>query len=231
MKAFIFDVDDTLYDQVQPFQNAYIKLFGKTNKDIDKIFVSSRKHSDEVFEASENGLMTMEEMYIYRIREALKEFGILISDERALEFQRYYQEFQADIVMTEKMKKLLSDLGHCVKMGVITNGPAQHQWDKVQALGLTKWIPRQNILVSGEAGAAKPDRKIFDLAVCKMGLDRTEAYYIGDSPANDIVGAANAGWRTIWFNRRNKKAFSIKPDYTVCSEQELCNLIMKLAGL
>ena len=116
-------------------------------------------------------------------------------------------------------------------MGVITNGPAQHQWDKVQALGLTKWIPRQNILVSGEAGAAKPDRKIFDLAVCKMGLDRTEAYYIGDSPANDIVGAANAGWRTIWFNRRNKKAFSIKPDYTVCSEQELCNLIMKLAGL
>lgn len=229
MKAFVFDVDDTLYDQVQPFKRAYIKLFGREDDNIDKIFVSSRKYSDEVFEASESGLMTMEEMYIYRIRGALGDFGISVSDERALAFQRYYEEFQREITMSGQIKRLLSDLRPRAKMGVITNGPTKHQWSKINALGLTKWIPGQNILVSGEVGAAKPGRKIFDLAIDRMELDKNEAYFVGDSPENDVAGAANAGWKTIWFNRRNREdALSVKPDYTVRSEGELYDLLMGL---
>lgn len=229
MKAFIFDVDDTLYDQVQPFKNAYIKLFGEEHEDIDGIFVSSRKYSDVVFEASRKGLMTMEEMYIYRIRGALEDFGISISDGRALEFQRYYEEFQGEITMSRQIKKLLSDLRPRAKLGIITNGPAAHQWDKIHALGLTKWIPGQNIFVSGEVGVTKPGREIFDLAAGRMGLDKKEAYFVGDSLENDIVGAANAGWRTIWFNRRKKEnGLSAAPDYTVYSEEELYDLMMGL---
>ncbi|WP_296118499.1 hypothetical protein [uncultured Eubacterium sp.] len=30
MKAFLFDVDDTLYDQVQPFAQTLMKILGKT---------------------------------------------------------------------------------------------------------------------------------------------------------------------------------------------------------
>ena len=230
MKAFVFDVDDTLYDQVQPFKNAYVKLYGGENENINRIFVSSRKYSDEVFEASRSGLMTMEEMYIYRIRGALGDFGISITDERALEFQRYYEEFQGEITMSGQMKMLLSDLKVRAEMGAITNGPTEHQWYKIDALGLTEWIPRQNILVSGEVGAAKPSREIFDLATDRMGIDRSEAYFVGDSPENDIAGAAGAGWKTIWFNRRNKKnELPVKPDYTVYSERELYDLVMGLS--
>lgn len=35
----------------------------------------------------------MEQMYIYRIQKALADFEILITDEQALTFQKYYQDF------------------------------------------------------------------------------------------------------------------------------------------
>ena len=34
MKAFLFDVDDTLYDQVQPFARTFYRLYPERN-DID----------------------------------------------------------------------------------------------------------------------------------------------------------------------------------------------------
>lgn len=229
MRAFLFDVDDTLYDQAQPFERAYIKIFGEGHRDMDEIFAASRKYADEVFEAARSGQMSMERMYIYRIREALKEFDVPISDGDALEFQRYYERFQMDIQMSEEIKRILGLLKERAVTGVITNGPAQHQWDKINALGLTEWIPERNMLISGEVDITKPDRKIFDLAVCRLGLNREETYFVGDSQKNDIAGAADAGWKTIWFNRRKrKKEASVHPDYTVYSERELGELIEKL---
>ena len=66
MKAFLFDVDDTLYDQLQPFQRAYLKMFGEPEGvDLERLFSRSRKRGDEVFEASQLGTISMEEMYIF----------------------------------------------------------------------------------------------------------------------------------------------------------------------
>ena len=89
-----------------------------------QIFARSRKYSDEVFEASENGTITMEEMYIYRICHAFKDFGIVVTDEEALLFQKYYQEYQKKIQLSDEMRSLLqSCVGRC-RLGIITNGPA-----------------------------------------------------------------------------------------------------------
>ena len=49
MKAFLFDVDDTLYDQVQPFARTFYRLYPERNDiDIHKLFARSRVYSDEV---------------------------------------------------------------------------------------------------------------------------------------------------------------------------------------
>lgn len=92
-----------------------------------------------------------------------------------------------------------------VKLGVITNGPSEHQWAKVDALGVEKWIPRENIIVSGDVGINKPDKRIFEVIQEKLQLGVESLYYIGDSLENDIVGANNAGWKSIWINRYNKE--------------------------
>ena len=63
----------------------------------------------------------------------------------------------------------------------------------------------ENIFVSAEAGAEKPDRKIFDYAKKKMRLEEMEIWFVGDAYPLDVEGALNAGWNAVWMNRRNRE--------------------------
>ena len=47
---------------------------------------------------------------------------------------------------------------------------------------------------------AKPDVQIFRIAEEKWGMNPANTYMVGDSLENDITGAKNAGWKTIWMN-------------------------------
>ncbi|HEY4092054.1 MAG TPA: HAD family hydrolase [Luteibacter sp.] len=51
------------------------------------------------------------------------------------------------------------------------------------------------------AGVAKPDPKIFLAAAEALGLAPAEILHVGDDPLLDVVGAHEAGLRTVWLNR------------------------------
>ena len=233
--AVLFDVDDTLYDQTVPFMEAYAEFFG-LDPDIpaEVIYPVTRKYSDQMFSRAMSGDMSMDEMYIYRVQKAFEEFGIPISDEKALDFQRLYARRQDYIRMSPLMEDILAYCYGRARLGIITNGPADRQWDKVKSLQAERWIPHENIFVSADVGAEKPDRKIFDHAKQAMNLDDREIWFIGDAYPLDIAGAVNAGWNAVWMNRRRKTV----PDdragqenvVAVETEEELFRFIKKLLG-
>lgn len=231
MDAVLFDVDDTLYDQRQPFEKAYRQLLGGEYKvDMDRLFALSRKYSDEAFEQSQSGQMSMEEMYIYRIRMPLMEFDIQISDAQGLQFQELYGEHQKQITVSDVTKEILTFCRERVPIGVITNGPSGHQWEKIETLGLREWFLNDTIFVSGDVGTAKPDERIFRYACDKMKLQDASVWYVGDSYRNDVEGAKRACLHSIWINRRNHPypESEVRPDYCVGSEEELYRLLQKL---
>lgn len=231
MSAIIFDVDDTLYDQVIPFWNAYKAVFkDRFQLPMDDLFAASRRRSDEVFGPSQRGEITMEEMYIYRIQKAFEDFQVSITDQEALQFQAEYAENQKHLQVSEKMREILDFCAARIPIGIMTNGPSQHQWKKVNALEAQQWFPRETIFVSGDVGAAKPDRRIFDWACSKMGQKPEEMYMVGDSYDNDVVGAMSAGWKAIWLNRRGRKLpeGGFIPWKTVTSEEELQEVLEKI---
>lgn len=205
MICLVFDVDDTLYEQIVPFENAYKSLFDM-DIDMEQFYLLSRYYSDVKFEASRNGEMTMDEYHIYRIREAAKDLGVCLSDKQALNMQKEYKKNQQKLQMSDITISIL-DLAkkNNVKLGIITNGPSEHQWSKVKALGVEKWIDKENIIVSGDYGINKPDVRIYEIMQEKLQLPNDSLYYIGDSLENDILGANNAGWKAIWINRYKKK--------------------------
>lgn len=50
-------------------------------------------------------------------------------------------------------------------------------------------------------GVAKPDPAMY-LSVCRrFGAEPGQVVHVGDDPELDVVGAANAGLRTVWVNR------------------------------
>ena len=201
-----FDVDDTLYEQIVPFENAYKSLFD-IDIDMEQFYLLSRYYSDVKFEASRNGEMTMDEYHIYRIQEAAKDLGVFLTDEQALNMQKEYKKNQQKLQISNITISILElAKENNVKLGIITNGPSEHQWSKVKALGVERWIDKENIIVSGDYSINKPDVKIFEIMQEKLKLPNDSLYYIGDSLENDIVGATNAGWKVIWINRYKRKS-------------------------
>ena len=205
MISLVFDVDDTLYEQIVPFENAYKSLFDM-DIDMEKFYLLSRYYSDVKFEASRNGEMTMDEYHIYRIQEAAKDLGVCLTAEQALSMQKEYKKNQQKLQMSNTTISILElAKENDVKLGIITNGPSEHQWSKIKALGIESWISRENIIVSGDYGINKPDVRIFEIMQEKLQLPNASLYYIRDSIENDIVGANNADWKGIWINRYKRK--------------------------
>lgn len=232
MTAFVFDLDDTLYDQLEPFSRSVEKNF-PTRKGftIIELYKKHRYYSDLVFDKSSSGEMDMRDMHIFRIKEALKDFNLNITDNEALKFQLDYESYQNQISIPSYIENTLN---YCrdrnIFIGIITNGPSNHQRNKIKQLNLIKWIPLNRIMISGDYDFAKPDKRIFLSFQEKHGLDPHDTYYIGDSFHNDVIGSLQSGWKSIWFNHREREPINdLSPDYTLGKKDSLLELLIKLS--
>ena len=231
MKTFIFDVDDTLYDQIQPFEKAFNKyLKEKYDLDVQALYKRSRVYSDAIFPKVESGEVSVDESGVYRMMHALKEFGIEYSQEEALAFQLEYRYNQGHLEMSTALQSLFDKLQGKVQLGVLTNGVSDHQRLKIKGLGLHTWIPEENLFISGDLGASKPELKVFHHIEDKLKNKPEDTYFVGDSITHDIMGAKRAGWKMIWLNRRHHDLSSSKyqPDYVAKSEAEMISIILSL---
>ncbi|MDO4323334.1 MAG: HAD family hydrolase [Lachnospiraceae bacterium] len=232
MITILFDMDDTLYDQIEPFKKAYDTIFGKRfDVDIIELFEARSRRGDEVFELAQSGKMPMDEMHIYRIQKAFEDLGVAVTAEESLAYQRLYSENQGKISMTDTIISVLEQCTSCgVRLGMVTNGPSGHQRRKLRALGADRWIPEENIIISGECGVSKPNPEIFRYAEKKMKLLPGECIFVGDNYLNDIVGAKRAGWKAIWINKRGQdiSGEEYQPDYIVADEAGLKDCIEQI---
>ena len=59
----------------------------------------------------------------------------------------------------------------------------------------------EEVVLSSEAGADKPDPWIFEHALNCVGITPNEALLVGDDPKCDIAGAQRAGWHAFHIDR------------------------------
>eukprot|EP00931_Biecheleriopsis_adriatica_P063252 TRINITY_DN38262_c0_g1_i1.p1 TRINITY_DN38262_c0_g1~~TRINITY_DN38262_c0_g1_i1.p1 ORF type:complete len:217 (+),score=51.19 TRINITY_DN38262_c0_g1_i1:129-779(+) len=79
-----------------------------------------------------------------------------------------------------------------VKIGTLTDGNSDpHTMD-----GLRDLIDFS--VNATEAGAPKPDKRMFSLCEAKSGCKASAMVMVGDNADKDVVGALNAGWKAIW---------------------------------
>ncbi|MGM5693330.1 HAD family hydrolase [Streptococcus suis] len=228
MKALIFDVDDTLYDQIQPFERALERHIEVAREQIEPLYLSFRRYADEVFEATATGKMSLKDSHIYRMKHALADFGYQVSDATALAIQIDYDYFQGQIALSPVFPEIFSWCqAQGIAMGIITNGPYRHQLRKVRTMGLVNWFELEHVLISGQVGITKPNPAIFQLMEERLGMSGEDICYLGDSFENDVVGAKAANWKAIWFNHR-KRVEPIAPyqaDKVVTDWDELVEVI------
>ncbi|SEK51429.1 putative hydrolase of the HAD superfamily [Carnobacterium iners] len=228
MATIIFDVDDTLYDQLIPFRKAFHETIREVSLDeINHLYRLNREKSDALFEQSELGVLPKIEVQVMRIQYACEQTNMSISGETALNFQKTYEKEQKHLMLYPEMSELLDKLAqNNHQLALLTNGAAAHQQKKIDQLGLTKWINQNQMFISGELGKMKPDKAVFKMVESALKLVDEKPIYIGDSFQNDVIGGKKVGWTVIWLNaRRNKKTDdSIQPDNTIQHPAELLTL-------
>ncbi|MYN70588.1 HAD-IA family hydrolase [Streptococcus suis] len=231
MKALIFDVDDTLYDQIQPFERALKRHLAVLDEQLSPLYLSFRQYADEVFEAASTGKMSLQESHVYRMKHALADFGYQVSDATALAIQIDYDYFQGQIELGPIFPEIFSWCKeHGIAIGMITNGPYRHQLRKIRTMGLFDWFEPENILISGQIGITKPNPAIFHLMEERLGMSGEDVYYLGDSFENDVVGAKAVNWKAIWFNHRHRplSTSSVTADFIISEWEELVPTIKQL---
>ena len=77
------------------------------------------------------------------------------------------------------------------------------------------------VVTSAEAGAPKPDRRLFEAGLAAAGVPAERAVYVGDSPANDVGGATAAGLRALLLQRSGAR-----PATAIGSLEELPPLVL-----
>lgn len=85
-----------------------------------------------------------------------------------------------------------------LRIGIVSNGAADLQREKLAVLDAA-FDP---VVISGECDAvAKPDPRIFEIALERIGVAPAEAAHVGDSVGVDVEGALAAGLNAVWINR------------------------------
>jgi putative hydrolase of the HAD superfamily len=57
------------------------------------------------------------------------------------------------------------------------------------------------VLASLEEGVEKPETRLFEIALERMGFAPEEALHVGDNPIDDVEGARRAGMRAVLLDR------------------------------
>ncbi len=97
---------------------------------------------------------------------------------------------------------------------------------EIAILGLDQFFKLR--LLSSRFGYKKPDTRLFQLAMEKLGVSPQDSVYIGDNPYKDLPAAKKAGMKFILFSNECKEYNGYKPDECFNSYYELDNILRKV---
>jgi len=86
-----------------------------------------------------------------------------------------------------------------VRLGIVSNADGmigeRLRTREILQVGPGLGVEVDCVIDSGAVGVMKPDPRIFRLALDAMDVDADDAWYVGDMPGIDVVGARRAGLR------------------------------------
>jgi len=131
--------------------------------------------------------------------EALAAVGISDHALAAELAETYRTTRRARQLLDAEAEPILGALARDHRLALVTNGAPDVQREKLAGTALAPYFAA--IVISCEVGVAKPDRRIFELALERVGADAHETVMVGDSLARDVAGAHAAGIRAVWIDR------------------------------
>ena len=110
-------------------------------------------------------------------------------------------------------------------LAVVTDAQSSWARGELHKVGLLDYF--DPIVISGDHGFRKPDRRLFQLALDGLGVAAKHVLYVGNDMYCDIYGAREAGMRTALFDSdQNTEVFpNCVPDHTITDFRDLLTIL------
>ena len=201
IKWIFFDIGSTLVDESVAYQNRIERTIAGTKVTYDDFY----NKMVEISKYNQSGY-----------NKALEAYGLKMSPWNS-----------DDEFVYPETENCLSELSKHYKIGIIANQNLGSE-ERLEKLGLLKHIDL--VIASAEEGVAKPDLRIFQIALARAKCKPEEAVMVGDRIDNDIIPANKIGMTTVWIKHgfggyAELKEIEEHPDYTINNLNDLLNLL------
>jgi putative hydrolase of the HAD superfamily len=162
---------------------------------------------------------TFEEIYSF----FLKKINILVEEAILLDLHNIYKKkFISNFFLC--VNEVLKELSKKYKVALLSNTISDKPLEMLREADLAKYFDL--IVCSRNLGIRKPNPKIFNYVLEKLGVSAEESVHVGDSVIADMKGASNLGITGIWIKRPDEEPWYGYAIPTIC---ELPNLLKKIS--
>ncbi len=184
IKGVIFDLDDTLYSEKDYIRSGY--------KAVSKYLGGD--YEEKLWCYFNEGMPAIDRLLIELGRTAEKDEALLA-----------YRNHKPEISLYEGVVELLCELkSKGIKIGIITDGRPEGQRNKIEALGLTKYV--DDIIITDELGGIqfrKPCDIAYRIIQNRWKLPYNEIVYVGDNVIKDFQAPKQLGMKSIWVDNKD----------------------------
>lgn len=202
-----------------------LDLYDTVLKDISFDFNQGTKHLHNKYFSDKctfNEIKTFQEKFLplYDLRSVNHTEVCLAKDEMPLVFEEFNVPLPEDmelldfevmqqmqqVTLLEEVKetlKYLHDEG--VSMYILSNSIFMESsaWKLLESFGINQCFKK--LYSSADYGIRKPSQKFFNLAIAEIlsdnpAVNRNDIFYVGNDYKTDVMGATEAGLKTIWYN-------------------------------
>jgi len=235
IEAVTFDLWDTLvhtrnYSEFRlPALNRQLMVNGVflDEDELNEAYMAGWRHSSHVIRVEGNRHVQTAEI----VDRVLSEVGLVDPPNRD-EIVRMYEE--AVLMDPPRLKEGVTEtltalsgryrLGIVSVTGVSAGRLMRNILERQGVLGLF-----EALAFSDEVGYVKPDPRLFMAALEELGVEPGKAVHVGDSVKSDVLGARNAGMKTVWLKTRDQKLVA-EPDRVITRLTQLPETLETLSA-
>ena len=240
-KILIFDLDDTLIDNLENLKHAFKLMVQSRNERYnEEDFIRWYKIDKQFWNDWQDGKITIPEqlknetgkksdkfLNWLRAQRVLIYFNSKVTLDEAIILNNIYMNALTEKVIAidgaYETLKYLCNKGYYII--IATNGPKVATRDKLLKINCIDFV--NEILSADMFGYMKPNKEFFDGIEKILNNYNTEEYLIiGDSLKSDVGFAMKCNFDSCWFNRNDDKINDVyRPTMTINNLNELIEIL------
>lgn len=216
VEAVLFDIDDTICEYRRGTEEILPLAFERAG--VEPFFTAAEYEArfSEFAEESEDVLELRRLCFAALARER----GHDPEQGRAVARAYAEERDQTNVRFREGAREVLDTFAGEYRLAAVTNGMPEMQAAKLDTLGVDHF---EHVVHGGYDAPPKPEPDPFQMVLSAIDVNPAHAVYVGNNPETDVLGAQNAGMKTVLIGKSGESGGNPtpSPDFRIHSLSEL----------